>query len=81
MPNRPAEIECRFDSNPASFITWYKDGKKINFAEHELLKVFEEGQVLHFLKAHSKNRGHYTCVVENAVGKTEKNFNIDIFGE
>lgn len=81
MPNRPAEIECRFESNPKSFITWYKDGKKINFSEHDLVKVFEDGRVLQFLKVHSKNIGLYTCVVENSVGKTEKKFKIDVFGK
>lgn len=81
MPNRPAEIECRFESNPKSFITWYKDGKKINFSEHDLVKIFEDGRVLQFLKVHSKNKGLYTCVVENPVGKTEKKFKIDVFGK
>ncbi|GFS46965.1 hemicentin-1 [Trichonephila inaurata madagascariensis] len=79
LPNRPTVIECFVDSNPPPTITWYKDGKIIDFSSHALIKVLEEGKVLQFLKTTPDDDGQYTCVAENSVGKTEKNFKVDVF--
>ncbi|GBM98114.1 Hemicentin-1, partial [Araneus ventricosus] len=79
LPNRPTVIECLIDSNPPSTVTWYKDGKIINFSNHALLKVVEDGKVLQFLKTTPEDDGLYTCVAENSVGKTEKSFKVDVF--
>lgn len=81
MPNRPAEIECHFNSNPKSSVTWFKDGQKIDFSDQDLIKIFEDGRLLQFLKVNSKDEGHYMCVIENFVGKTEKTFKIDVYGK
>ncbi|XP_055948498.1 hemicentin-1-like isoform X2 [Argiope bruennichi] len=79
LPNRPTVIECQIDSNPASSITWYKDGKIIDFSSHALLKISEDRKVLQFLKTTREDDGLYTCIAENKVGKTEKNFKVDVF--
>ncbi|XP_054713925.1 hemicentin-1-like [Uloborus diversus] len=78
LPNRPSALECFVDSNPSSAIGWFKDGVKIN-SENTLLKIIEDGQVLQFVKSSASDHGHYTCIAENAVGKTEKNFKVDVF--
>ncbi|KAG8182020.1 hypothetical protein JTE90_013951 [Oedothorax gibbosus] len=79
LPNRPVVIECPVDSNPPPFITWYKNGKVINFSNHGLIKQLEQGRVLQFLKTTAEDDGEYMCVAENSVGKTEKNFKVDVF--
>ncbi|GFT31287.1 hemicentin-1 [Nephila pilipes] len=79
LPNRPTVIECFVDSNPPPIITWYKDGKIIDFSNHALIKVLEDGKVLQFLKTTRDDDGHYTCIAENSVGKTEKSFKVDVF--
>ncbi|GIY25111.1 hemicentin-1 [Caerostris extrusa] len=79
LPNRPTAIECFVDSNPPPTITWYKNDKIINFADHALIKVIEDGKVLQFLKTTPEDGGDYTCIAENSVGKTEKSFKVDVF--
>ncbi|GIY13520.1 hypothetical protein CDAR_68362 [Caerostris darwini] len=79
LPNRPTAIECFVDSNPPPTITWYKNDKIINFADHALIKVIEDGKVLQFLKTTPEDSGDYTCIAENSVGKTEKSFKVDVF--
>lgn len=80
LPNRPTIIECPVDSNPPPSITWYKNGKAIRFSNYALIKELDDGKVLQFLKTTSEDDGDYTCVAENSVGKTEKNFKVDVFG-
>ncbi|XP_021356514.1 protein sax-3-like [Mizuhopecten yessoensis] len=54
QPERPTVLDCSASGNPDPFITWSKDGVRINNKSNQHLTV--------------THPGNYTCTAENIVG-------------
>ncbi|XP_044798653.2 hemicentin-1 isoform X3 [Bubalus bubalis] len=75
--SQAVELLCQSDAVPPPTLTWLKDG-------HPLLKkpglsVTENGSVLKIEDAQVQDSGRYTCEATNVAGKTEKNYNVNIW--
>ncbi|XP_061239478.1 hemicentin-1 isoform X3 [Bos javanicus] len=75
--SQAVELLCQSDAIPPPTLTWLKDG-------HPLLKkpglsVTENGSVLKIEDAQVQDSGRYTCEATNVAGKTEKNYNVNIW--
>ncbi|KAG8517174.1 Hemicentin-1 [Galemys pyrenaicus] len=71
------ELLCQSDAIPPPTLTWLKDG-------HPMLKkpglhISENGSVLKIEDAQVQDTGRYTCEATNIAGKTEKNYNVNIW--
>ncbi|PNI67325.1 HMCN1 isoform 2 [Pan troglodytes] len=75
--SQAVELLCQSDAIPPPTLTWLKDG-------HPLLKkpglsISENGSVLKIEDAQVQDTGRYTCEATNVAGKTEKNYNVNIW--
>ncbi|XP_011902754.1 PREDICTED: hemicentin-1 isoform X2 [Cercocebus atys] len=75
--SQAVELLCQSDAIPPPILTWLKDG-------HPLLKkpglsISENGSVLKIEDAQVQDTGRYTCEATNVAGKTEKNYNVNIW--
>ncbi|XP_021098568.1 hemicentin-1 [Heterocephalus glaber] len=75
--SQPVDLLCQSDAVPPPTLTWLKDG-------HPLLKkpglsVSENGSMLKIEDTQVQDTGRYTCEATNIAGKTEKNYNVNIW--
>ncbi|KAM6165457.1 hemicentin-1 [Erethizon dorsatum] len=75
--SQPVELVCQSDAVPSPTLTWLKDG-------HPLLKkpglsISENGSVLKIEDTQVQDTGRYTCEATNIAGKTEKNYNVNVW--
>ncbi|XP_023221211.1 hemicentin-1-like isoform X2 [Centruroides sculpturatus] len=74
--NETVSLECEVDAVPEPTIFWFKDG--ILLTTNEEYEMTNRNQILHIDSVEQEHKGHYTCVISNAVGTVEKDFIIDI---
>ncbi|XP_015425410.1 PREDICTED: hemicentin-1-like [Myotis davidii] len=71
------ELLCQSDAIPAPTLTWLKDGRPL--LKKPGLRISENGSVLKIEDAQVQDTGRYTCEATNVAGKTEKNYNVNIW--
>ncbi|KAM4812745.1 hemicentin-1 [Urocitellus parryii] len=71
------ELFCQSDAVPPPTLTWLKDGRPL--LKKPGLGISENGSVLKIEDAQVQDTGRYTCEATNVAGKTEKNYNVNIW--
>uniref|UniRef100_A0A8C9DLV3 Hemicentin-1 n=1 Tax=Prolemur simus TaxID=1328070 RepID=A0A8C9DLV3_PROSS len=71
------ELLCQSDAVPTPTLTWLKDGRHL--LKKPGLSISENGSVLEIEDAQVQDTGRYTCEATNVAGKTEKNYNVNIW--
>ncbi|KAK2540204.1 Hmcn1 [Columba guinea] len=71
------ELLCQSNAIPPPLLTWLKDGRPL--LKKPGLTISENGSVLQIEGAQVQDTGRYTCEATNLVGKTEKNYNVNIW--
>ncbi|NXO39218.1 HMCN1 protein, partial [Locustella ochotensis] len=71
------ELQCRGSAVPPPRLTWLRDGRPL--LEKPGLSISGDGSVLKIEGAQVQDAGRYTCEATNVAGKTEKNYNVNIW--
>ncbi|XP_063265782.1 hemicentin-2 isoform X3 [Prinia subflava] len=66
-------LECEAMGTPPR-VTWAKDGQPV--AGGDGLLLTEQGRQLHIPRAEVAHAGHYTCLVTNAEGQEQREFDV-----
>ncbi|XP_036375886.1 hemicentin-1 [Megalops cyprinoides] len=74
---RPVELQCQSDAIPPPTLTWRKDGRPLY--RKPGLTVSEDGSTLKIDSTQVQDMGRYTCEATNVAGKTEKNYNLNVW--
>ncbi|XP_063057327.1 hemicentin-1 isoform X2 [Engraulis encrasicolus] len=74
---RPVELRCQSDAIPPPTLTWRKDGRPLY--RRPGTTVSEDGSLLRIGSAQVQDAGRYTCEATNVAGKTEKNYNLNVW--
>ncbi|KAM6117600.1 hemicentin-2 [Phoenicopterus ruber ruber] len=69
-------LECEAAGTPPPTVTWAKDGQPV--AGGDGLLLTEQGRRLHIPKAEVAHAGHYTCLVANAAGQEQREFDVAV---
>uniref|UniRef100_A0A8D0P964 Hemicentin-1 n=1 Tax=Sus scrofa TaxID=9823 RepID=A0A8D0P964_PIG len=69
--SQAVELLCQSDAIPLPTLTWLKDGRPL--LKKPGISVAENGN------AQVQDSGRYTCEATNVAGKTEKNYNVNIW--
>uniref|UniRef100_A0A8D0V8T8 Hemicentin-1 n=1 Tax=Sus scrofa TaxID=9823 RepID=A0A8D0V8T8_PIG len=75
--SQAVELLCQSDAIPLPTLTWLKDGRPL--LKKPGISVAENGSVLKIEDAQVQDSGRYTCEATNVAGKTEKNYNVNIW--
>ncbi|NXC61674.1 HMCN1 protein, partial [Aleadryas rufinucha] len=71
------ELRCRGSAVPPPRLAWLRDGRPL--LEKPGLSISADGSVLKIEGAQVQDTGRYTCEATNVAGKTEKNYNVNIW--
>ncbi|KAG5276279.1 hypothetical protein AALO_G00130100 [Alosa alosa] len=77
LMGRPVELRCQSDAIPPPTLTWRKDGRPLY--RRPGTTVSEDGSLLKVSSAQVQDAGRYTCEATNVAGKTEKNYNLNVW--
>ncbi|XP_040926337.1 hemicentin-1 isoform X2 [Betta splendens] len=77
MLGRAVELHCQSDAIPPPALSWRKDGRPV--FRKPGLTVKADGSLLRIDSAQVQDSGRYTCEATNVAGKTEKNFNLNVW--
>ncbi|XP_076007425.1 hemicentin-1 [Genypterus blacodes] len=77
MLGRPVELHCQSDAIPPPTLSWRKDGRLL--FRKPGLTVSGDGSLLKIDGAQVQDSGRYTCEATNVAGKTEKNYNLNVW--
>ncbi|KAM4548643.1 hemicentin-1 isoform 1-T1 [Odontesthes bonariensis] len=77
MLGRPVELHCQSNAVPPPTLYWRKDGRPL-FSKPGLT-VSANGSLLKVDSAQVQDAGRYTCEATNVAGKTEKNYNVNVW--
>ncbi|XP_041648005.1 hemicentin-1 [Cheilinus undulatus] len=77
MLGRPVELHCQSDAIPPPTLSWRKDGRPL--FRKPGLTVSADGSVLKLDSAQVQDSGRYSCEATNVAGKTEKNYNLNVW--
>ncbi|KAI1891477.1 hypothetical protein AGOR_G00144220 [Albula goreensis] len=77
LMGRPVELHCQSDAIPPPILSWRKDGRPL--FRKPGLTVSEDGSTLKIDSSQVQDTGRYTCEATNVAGKTEKNYNLNIW--
>ncbi|XP_077013357.1 hemicentin-1 isoform X4 [Tamandua tetradactyla] len=75
--SQAVELLCQSDAIPPPTLTWLKDGRPL--LRKPGFTVSENGSMLKIEEAQVQDTGRYTCEATNVAGKTEKNYNVNIW--
>nr|XP_048286978.1 hemicentin-1 isoform X1 [Myodes glareolus] len=75
--SQAVELICQSDAVPPPTLLWLKDGRPL--LKKSGLSISEDGSVLKIEDAQVQDTGRYTCEATNVAGKTEKNYNVNIW--
>ncbi|KAM6400073.1 hemicentin-2 [Rhynochetos jubatus] len=67
-------LECEAVGTPAPAVTWVKDGQPV--AGRDGLLLTEQGRRLRIPKAEVAHAGRYACLVANAAGQEQREFDV-----
>uniref|UniRef100_A0A8C3DQA4 Hemicentin-1 n=1 Tax=Corvus moneduloides TaxID=1196302 RepID=A0A8C3DQA4_CORMO len=71
------ELRCHGSAVPPPRLAWLRDGRPL--LEKPGLSISGDGSVLKIEGAQVQDTGRYTCEATNVAGKTEKNYNVNIW--
>uniref|UniRef100_A0A8C3TT96 Hemicentin-1 n=1 Tax=Catharus ustulatus TaxID=91951 RepID=A0A8C3TT96_CATUS len=71
------ELRCRSSAVPPPRLAWLRDGRPL--LQKPGLSISGDGSVLKIEGAQVQDTGRYTCEATNVAGKTEKNYNVNIW--
>uniref|UniRef100_A0A8C3N479 Hemicentin-1 n=1 Tax=Geospiza parvula TaxID=87175 RepID=A0A8C3N479_GEOPR len=71
------ELRCQGSAVPPPRLAWLRDGRPL--LEKPGLSISADGSVLKIDGAQVQDTGRYTCEATNVAGKTEKNYNVNIW--
>ncbi|MGH0173029.1 UNVERIFIED_CONTAM: hypothetical protein FKN15_020671 [Acipenser sinensis] len=71
-------LQCQSNAIPPSTLRWLKDGRPL--FRKPGLTVSGDGSTLKIDGAQVQDMGRYTCEATNVAGKTEKNYNLKVWG-
>uniref|UniRef100_A0A3Q4HTJ7 Hemicentin 1 n=1 Tax=Neolamprologus brichardi TaxID=32507 RepID=A0A3Q4HTJ7_NEOBR len=77
MLGQPVELHCQSDAVPPPTLSWLKDGRPL--FRKPGLTVSADGSLLKISRVHVQDSGRYTCEATNIAGKTEKNYNLNVW--
>uniref|UniRef100_A0A8D2KTM3 Hemicentin 1 n=1 Tax=Varanus komodoensis TaxID=61221 RepID=A0A8D2KTM3_VARKO len=72
------ELHCQSSAVPPPILLWLKDGRRL-LLKKQGLSITEDGSVLKIKGARVQDTGRYTCEATNIAGKTEKNYNVNVW--
>nr|XP_005290755.1 hemicentin-1 isoform X1 [Chrysemys picta bellii] len=75
--SQAVELRCQSNAIPPPMLTWLKDGRPL--LKKPGLSTSEDGSVLKIEEAQVQDTGRYTCEATNVAGKTEKNYNVNVW--
>ncbi|OWK57262.1 Hemicentin-1 [Lonchura striata] len=75
--NLALELRCQGSAVPPPRLAWLRDGRPL--LEKPGLGISADGSVLRIEGAQVQDTGRYTCEATNVAGKTEKNYNVNIW--
>ncbi|XP_067893515.1 hemicentin-1 isoform X1 [Heterodontus francisci] len=75
--NQAVVLKCQSNAIPPPTLSWLKDGKPL--LKKPGLTVSDNGSTLMIEAAQVLDTGRYTCKATNVAGKTEKNYNLNIW--
>ncbi|XP_069497466.1 hemicentin-1 isoform X2 [Ambystoma mexicanum] len=70
-------LRCQSNAIPPPTLTWLKDGQPL--LKKPGLSISEDGSILKIDGAQVQDTGRYTCEATNIAGKTEKNYNVNVW--
>ncbi|XP_077463990.1 hemicentin-1 [Stigmatopora argus] len=71
------ELHCLSDAVPPPTLLWRKDGRPL--FRKPGLTLSADGSLLKVDSAQMQDSGRYTCEATNIAGKTEKNYNVNVW--
>ncbi|NXK97014.1 HMCN1 protein, partial [Formicarius rufipectus] len=77
LAGQALELRCQSNAVPPPLLSWHKDGRAL--LRKPGLSVSEDGTVLKVEGAQVQDTGRYTCEATNVAGRTEKNYNVNIW--
>ncbi|XP_019355735.1 hemicentin-1 isoform X2 [Alligator mississippiensis] len=75
--SQAVELRCQSNAIPPPALTWLKDGRPL--LKKPGLSISEDGSVLKIEGAQVQDTGRYMCEATNVAGKTEKNYNVNVW--
>ncbi|XP_061153333.1 hemicentin-1 isoform X4 [Syngnathus typhle] len=76
LQNRQVTLECKSDAVPPPTLSWLKDAQPLQASAR--VRVLSEGRYLQINVAELSDKAQYTCVASNIVGKTARQFNLNV---
>nr|DBA18217.1 TPA: hypothetical protein GDO54_016492 [Pyxicephalus adspersus] len=76
VEKNPVTLTCEVSGIPPPKITWLKDGQPIHLSNTS--QVMSGGMILRFVHTTLFDAGSYQCVVSNAAGIKNKEFNLNV---
>ncbi|XP_071421021.1 hemicentin-1 [Pithys albifrons albifrons] len=77
LAGQALELLCQSNAVPSPVLSWHKDGRPL--LRKPGLSISEDGSVLKVEGAQGQDGGRYTCEATNVAGKTERNYNVNIW--
>nr|XP_061831771.1 hemicentin-1-like isoform X1 [Nerophis lumbriciformis] len=77
--NESIQLVCQVQGSPTPTIKWLKDGKVIDKAGNNGLRISPDGSILTLTASHTTDSGKYTCVASNSAGEEDRIFNLNIY--
>ncbi|XP_051929215.1 hemicentin-1 isoform X1 [Hippocampus zosterae] len=77
MLGSSVDLHCLSDAIPPPTLSWRKDGRPL-FTKPGLT-LSADGSLLKVVSAQVPDSGRYTCEATNIAGKTEKNYNVNVW--
>jgi hypothetical protein len=74
-------MSCPVNAIPPPQITWFKDGRPVNYVTNELIRITPDGRNITIPRAALTDAGRFTCIARNIAGETEKNFDLEVLGK
>ncbi|XP_053325662.1 hemicentin-1 [Spea bombifrons] len=75
--NKQIMLECKSDALPPPKITWLKDDNPL--LPNSRVHVLSNGRYLQIDRAEVSDTARYTCVASNIVGKTTREFMLNVY--
>ncbi|XP_019730956.1 hemicentin-1 isoform X3 [Hippocampus comes] len=76
LQNRQVTLECKSDAVPPPTLSWLKDGQPLQVSAR--VRVLSEGRYLQINMAGLSDKAQYTCMASNIVGRTTREFNLNV---
>ncbi|NWV42606.1 HMCN1 protein, partial [Grantiella picta] len=71
------ELQCCSNAVPPPRLAWFRDGQPL--LRKPGLSISADGSMLKIEGAQVQDAGRYTCEATNVAGKTEKNYNVNVW--